>query len=139
MVGWKYRGTFPCLCKAAAEEEIDPEEIKENDAVAKLISKKYADKRRGARYTDIDVGDKVVVAIHQRNKIDPTFSKETYTVLTREGAKVVICNDNGVQMTRNVQDIKRDSRIPIDLKDNVQDDDLMNNGITIWNNKFLFG
>lgn len=129
MVGWKYRGTFPCLWKAAAEEEIDPEEIKENDAVAKLISKKYADKRRGARYTDIDVGDKVVVAIHQRNKIDPTFSKETYTVLTREGAKVVICNDNGVQMTRNVQDIKRDSRIPIDLKDNVQDDDLMNNGI----------
>ncbi|XP_062552049.1 uncharacterized protein K02A2.6-like isoform X2 [Armigeres subalbatus] len=110
MVGWKYRGTFPCLWDSEKAVKIDREDVRENDAFAKLNSKKYADQHRGARESDIAVGDKVVVATFQRNKTDPTFSKERYTVLTREGAKVVIRSESGVQLARNVQDVKRDTR-----------------------------
>lgn len=129
MVGWKYRGTFPCLWKPDPAKEVDREEVREYDAVAKLNSKKYADCHRGAKDTDIVVGDKVVVANYQRNKIDPTFSKERYTVIARQGAKVVIRNDFGVQMARNVQDIKRDLTIPQNQENGVEDDFVDMHGI----------
>lgn len=136
LVGWKYRGTFPCLWESATG--VDGEEVRENDAVAKLISKHYADEHRGAKDADIAVGDKVVVAIFQRNKTDPTFSKESYTVLAREGAKVVIRNDSGVQMTRNVRDVKRDSRIPEDPAIAARDNVLYSNGIETKKNQTIF-
>ncbi|XP_058456687.1 uncharacterized protein K02A2.6-like [Malaya genurostris] len=105
LVGWRYRGTFPSLW--STENKLDRMEVQENDAFAKLVSKKFADKHRGAKESNIVPGDIVVVSIAQRNKIDPTFSKEKFTVLTREGAKVVICGESGVKQTRNVQDVKK--------------------------------
>lgn len=107
LVGWKYRGSFPALWESKSSKELDRGDIQERDALAKLASKNYADQRRGAKLSDIKAGDKVVVAISRKNKIDPLFSRESYTVLTRNGAKVVICSDRGIQYARNVQDIKR--------------------------------
>ncbi|XP_062537803.1 uncharacterized protein K02A2.6-like [Armigeres subalbatus] len=126
MVGWKYRGTFPCLWDSEKAVKIDREDVRENDAFAKLNSKKYADQHRGARESDIAVGDKVVVATFQRNKTDPTFSKERYTVLTREGAKVVIRSESGVQLARNVQDVKRDTRASEGRQESGEDDVVKN-------------
>lgn len=104
LTGWRYRGTFPSLWNQ--EETIDRTNLRENDANAKLVSKKYTDKQRGAKDSAISVGDKVTVAIAQRTKTDPTFSKERFVVLAREGAKVVIRGESGLQMSRNVQDVK---------------------------------
>lgn len=105
MVGWRYRGTFPSLW--TKKDPLDRIGVNEEDAYSKLVSKKFADKHRGAKKSDISAGDKVVVSIPQRTKTDPTFSKERFTVLTRQGAKVVIRNQNGGQFSRNVQDVKR--------------------------------
>lgn len=105
LVGWRYRGTFPTLWEH--KRTVDRNVVQEDDAFAKLTSKKFADQHRGAKESDITIGDKVVVAITQRTKTDPTFSRDRYTVLTREGAKVVIRADNGAQLSRNLQDVKR--------------------------------
>ncbi|XP_053698980.1 uncharacterized protein LOC128745947 [Sabethes cyaneus] len=105
LVGWRYRGTFPSLWEH--KQALDRTVVQEDDAFCKLISKKFADQHRGAKESNIAVGDKVVVAITQRTKTDSSFSKERYTVLTREGAKVVIRAENGAQLSRNVQDVKR--------------------------------
>lgn len=105
LVGWRHRGTFPSLWEQT--EVIDRNDTAENDAYSKLVSKQYADKRRGAKESDIALGDKVVVAIAQRTKTDPKFSSEKFTVLAREGAKVVIRGEDGLQISRNVQDVKR--------------------------------
>lgn len=105
LVGWRYRGTFPSLWDT--KPVLDRNDVQENDTFSKLVSKQYADKHRGAKESDIAVGDRVVVAIAQRTKTDPSFSNEKYTVLTRQGAKVVIRGDDGVQFSRNVQDVKR--------------------------------
>ncbi|XP_055590704.1 uncharacterized protein K02A2.6-like [Uranotaenia lowii] len=107
LVGWRFRGTFPFLWESLSADQVDRTDIREKDATSKLDSKQYADLTRGAKESEIKVGDKVVLAKHQRQKGDPTFAEDRYTVLTREGAKVVIISNRGVQYSRNVQDIKK--------------------------------
>lgn len=76
------------------------------DAEAKLYSKHYADEVRGAKESPIKVGDVVLMSQQKKRKSDPTFSSESFTVVARTGAKVVIMSSNGVQYARNVQDVK---------------------------------
>ena len=80
--------------------------MQETDAETKLISKKHADSSRGAKESPIKVGDEVLVAQFRKNKTDPKFSRQRYRVIAREGAKVVVMNSNGVQYSRNVQDVR---------------------------------
>lgn len=106
LVGWKYRGTFPSLWDSKSGDSLDRDYVRDRDATTKLQSKKYADSHRGAKYSDISVGDIVLMAIPKKGKTDPIFSDERFTVLTRDGAKVVVRSDRGVQYTRNVNDLK---------------------------------
>lgn len=96
-------------------DQVDRTDIREKDAVTKLDSKQYADVNRGAKESKITVGDKVLLAHHPQRKGQPTFSEERYTVLTRDGAKVVVQSDRGVQYSRNIQDVKK---VPITLQEN---------------------
>lgn len=106
LAGWKYRGTFPALWDAKLDK-IDRDDVRENDATTKLQGKLYADAHRGAKLSDIVVGDVVLMASYKKTKTDPTFYKERFTVISRDGPKVVVRSERGVQYTRNVQDIKR--------------------------------
>ncbi|XP_058455305.1 uncharacterized protein K02A2.6-like [Malaya genurostris] len=105
LVGWKCRGTFPFLWKTP--ENVDRINIREKDALSKLESKKYADKKRGAKISVIAVCDRVLIAQRKRHKSDHTFSADRFTVIARDGAKVVIRSDRGVQYSRNIQDVKK--------------------------------
>lgn len=105
LVGWRYRGTFPCLWEGKSAK-LDREEIKDKDAESKLLSSKFADKHRGAKCSNINIGDRVLVAVARKTKTDPLFSDEEFTVLSREGGKVVIRSDRGVQYSRSIQDVK---------------------------------
>lgn len=106
MVGWKYRGTFPSLWGPAGSKDLDRVDLRERDAEAKLTSKKYADKVNHARDSNIRIGDSVLLSQHKKCKSDPTFRSERFKVVARDGARVVIISQNGVQYTRNVQDVK---------------------------------
>lgn len=66
MVGWKFRGTFPSLWSTSCKIT-DREDIRERDAESKLVSKKYMDAARGAKESDLQVGDTVLLA--QQKKI----------------------------------------------------------------------
>lgn len=107
LVGWKWRGFFPCLWDSDTSNELDREDIKERDALSKLESKRYTDLRRGAKPSDLTVGDKVVLAAQKRFKSDPTYGSEKFTILARDGAKIVVRSDRGVLYSRNVEDAKR--------------------------------
>ncbi|XP_062549944.1 uncharacterized protein K02A2.6-like [Armigeres subalbatus] len=107
LVGWKWRGTFPSLWETNAERSLDRTDIFEKDAVSKLKSKKYADIRRNAETSDVKVGDKVLVTMQRKQKSDPTFSAERFIIVARDGAKVVIRSERGIQYSRNVQDVKK--------------------------------
>ncbi|XP_055522701.1 uncharacterized protein K02A2.6-like [Wyeomyia smithii] len=121
MVGWKYRGTFPSLWSETSEKLLDRIDVREIDAEATLVSKKYADTTRGAKTSDIRVGDEVLIAQQCKSKTDPTFSAERYTVITRQGGKVVVRSDNGVQYARNVQDVRK---APIRYEEEPDEDEM---------------
>ncbi|KXJ70339.1 hypothetical protein RP20_CCG024062 [Aedes albopictus] len=106
MVGWKFRGNFPSLWKEADGKELDRIDLRERDSEAKLDSKKHADKVRGAKESSITIGDVVLLHQQRKSKTDPSFAPERYTVVTMQGPKVVVMSGNGIQYTRNVQDIK---------------------------------
>ncbi|XP_062565559.1 uncharacterized protein LOC134227878 [Armigeres subalbatus] len=125
MVGWKHRGTFPSLW-FNPEQKIDREELAEKDAETKLASKVYADSRRGAKESNVGVGDIVLLAQPKKSKLDPTFSSERFTVIAREGAKVVVMSKSGLQYGRNVREVKKapESIQPDDTSDeDIQDED----------------
>lgn len=107
LVGWKFRGTFPCLWTAEPASSIDRDDIREKDAFSKLESKHYADAKRGAKPSDIKVGDVVFLTQPKRFKSDPTFGSNKFTVVARDGAKLVVRSDRGVLYSRNVEDAKR--------------------------------
>ncbi|XP_062549736.1 uncharacterized protein LOC134214359 isoform X2 [Armigeres subalbatus] len=86
LVGWKYRGTFVSLW--VPPKQIDRDAVRDKDAEAKLVSKKYADLHRGAKESNITIGDRVLLATKRHCKTDPTFSKEKYTIIARDGAKL---------------------------------------------------
>lgn len=107
MVGWRHRGTFPILWSSSSSKEIDREDVRDRDAEAKLSSKQYADRMRGAKESDIKVGDVVLLARQRKTKTDPVFSSERFKVVARDGAKVVVISPTGVQYARNVQEVKK--------------------------------
>lgn len=131
MVGWKFRGNFPSLWKET-EREVDRIDLRERDSEAKLISKKDADRTRGAKESEIKIGDVVLLHQQRKSKTDQSFSAERYTVIAREGAKVVVMSGNGIQYARNVRDVKLAPGIyEIDepsssLANNSQDDPALN-------------
>lgn len=105
LVGWKFRGTFPHLWEKRGV--LDRTDIREKDAESKLESKQYADEKRGAKASNIVVGDTVVICRPKRLKSDPIFGPEKYTVVARDGAKIVVRSERGVQISRNVQEAKK--------------------------------
>ncbi|XP_065092075.1 uncharacterized protein K02A2.6-like [Ochlerotatus camptorhynchus] len=113
LVGWKFRGTFPCLWESSSEK-LDRGEIKEKDADSKLQSKQYADLKRGAKESDIAIGDRVIISQSKRFKSDPTFGSERFTVVARQGANIVVRSDRGVTYSRNVQDAKKAPEVNIE-------------------------
>lgn len=106
MVGWKYRGNFPGLWQKSDAKELDRTEVREKDKESKLASKQYADRVRGAKESDILIGDTVLLAQQKKSKTDPNFTSERYEVIARNGPKIVVMSASGVQYTRNVQDVK---------------------------------
>ncbi|XP_062549734.1 uncharacterized protein LOC134214359 isoform X1 [Armigeres subalbatus] len=118
LVGWKYRGTFVSLW--VPPKQIDRDAVRDKDAEAKLVSKKYADLHRGAKESNITIGDRVLLATKRHCKTDPTFSKEKYTIIARDGAKVIIQSDRGVQITRNIQDVKSISNFELESQESLE-------------------
>lgn len=107
LVGWKFRGTFPSLWSEMRDKQLDRVAVREVDADAKLGSSKYADRIRGAKCSDIRIGDTVFLKQQKKSKVDPTFSTERYTVVAQDGSKMVISSGNGVQYARSVNDLKK--------------------------------
>lgn len=106
LTGRRYRGFFPSMI-GLEYSPLTRDDIAEKDANAKDKSVDYADKKRGAKLSDVKEGDWVLVANkHRKDKMDVMFSKDHYQVICRQGAKVIVRNRYGVEYTRWVSDVK---------------------------------
>ena len=81
-------------------------EAKENQEQAKQKGKRYADKRRGTKASNIKIGDTVLVKQSKQNKFSTNFAVTPYTVTSIKGSKVVAENDNH-RITRNISFFKK--------------------------------
>lgn len=83
------------------------ENIREKDAVKKLQGKIYADGRRHARPSEINVGDFVMLKNYETGKLEPKFRLEKFTVLKKNGNDTVVVNEDGVMYRRSVTHLRK--------------------------------
>lgn len=85
------------------------EEVRDRDLMEKEKGRIYADKRRGAKITDISIGDKVLVKRQAKtNKLSSTFGPEKFIVISKKGSEAVIESSTGhTTYRRNVSHLKR--------------------------------
>ena len=98
------RGKLPSLEKKRVLNK--HKEARENDIKSQSYNKEYADKRRNAKESTIEIGDTVLVKQTKQNKLTTRFNKTPYTVINRKGTKVTAENSKH-RITRNVSHFKR--------------------------------
>lgn len=83
------------------------EGVKDTDAMKKMRGKIYADKRRRAKESDIEVGDSVMLKNNEHGKLEPNFRVERFTVIKKNGNDVIVTNQSGVTYRRSVTHLKK--------------------------------
>ncbi|KAJ8362198.1 hypothetical protein AAFF_G00390670 [Aldrovandia affinis] len=81
----KMRGKLPDISTAQADLE-----VRDRDAEQKGKSKIYADGRRGAKYSDVDIGDTVLVKQEKTDKLTTPFNTTPHKVVGKAGAKLLL-------------------------------------------------
>lgn len=106
MTGRSVKDLLPIL--TSIKSYYEDEEIRENDAIAKEMGKMYADCRRKATESNINVGDTVFTKNQMAGgKLEPNFSPMQYTVISRKGNDVTIRSNEGVDYRRCITHLKK--------------------------------
>ncbi|XP_062557693.1 uncharacterized protein K02A2.6-like [Armigeres subalbatus] len=83
------------------------EETRDKDAIKKMQGKAYADHRRHAKPSDIEVGDDVLLKNYETGKLEPKFKLDKFKVIKRTGNDVVVTNEEGVMYRRPVSHLRK--------------------------------
>ena len=97
------RGKLPVLKKRIVRRH---SEAKEMDEKRQLYNKQYADKRRHAKKSSIEIGDSVLISQEKRNKLTANFNNEPYTVTSKNNCEITATNKYGHTVRRNVSHCK---------------------------------
>ena len=100
--GRQYRTKLPEVLRTYNDDT-----IRRKDKEAKEKMKQYADRKRYVKYSDLTVGDLVLVRQKRTKKIDTPFNPTPYKIIMRKGSMVTAKSANGHQLTRNVTFFKR--------------------------------
>lgn len=82
-------------------------EARDKDAEQKGKAKIHTDNRRGAKLSDIEVGDQVLVKQDKIDKFTTTFQSTPHKVIHREGNSVVVQSPTGATYARNTTFVKK--------------------------------
>ena len=102
LFGRKIRTKLPELKDVHVEQECH-----DRDSEQKARYKAYADARRGAKYSNTNIGDEVLVKQGKQNKLTTTFSPVPYRVVDKKGNSLQIESPDGVQYSRNTSHVKK--------------------------------
>jgi len=95
----KLRGKLPSL----SVQKI----VNVHDTAKESEQQKQVYQKRKAKYSTINVGDRVLVKQEKRNKLSTRFSTTPYTVISRTGTKITAQNNQNCTITRNVSHFKK--------------------------------
>ena len=100
----KLRTKLPQLESMRSQSD---ENVRDRDLISKEKGKEYADLKRQAKPSGINVGDNVLLKQRKQNKLTPTFESQPYTVVQKNGPELLIQSPAGVQYKRNVAHTKK--------------------------------
>ncbi|XP_058453743.1 uncharacterized protein K02A2.6-like [Malaya genurostris] len=83
------------------------DEVRERDAIKKMQGKLYADKRRHAKASDIEVGDTVIMRNYVTGKLEPKFRLDRFKVIKKTGNDTIIANDEGLIYRRSASHLRK--------------------------------
>ena len=102
------RGSLPTLNKNKFVNRHD--EALENEAKKQACNKQYADKRRNAKWSEIEVGDHVLVQQHKKNKLSARFNKTPYVVTNRHRSQIAARNKDMIIVSQEMCHILKRSQ-----------------------------
>lgn len=83
------------------------QDIRDRDAEKKGLSKLYADEKRGAKQSDISLGDTVLMRREIQGKLDTPFHPEPCQVVQKAGSKITVETPKGATVSRNSSFFKK--------------------------------
>ena len=95
--GRQYRTKLPEFAK-----KYNDENIRRKDKEAKDKMKGYADRKRYVKYSNLKVGDLVLVRQRRIKKIDTPYNPTPYKITMKKGSMVTAESGSGHRITRNV-------------------------------------
>ena len=102
LFGRKIRTKLPGLSDVHIEQG-----VRDRDSEQKSKSKMYADAERGARYSEVLPGDRVLVQQERKDKLSTRFNPSPYTVVNKHGNSLIVQSQEGVQYSRNTSHVKK--------------------------------
>jgi transposase InsO family protein len=102
---FKPRGKIPSIqLEEVVRDEI---EVRDKDNEMKAKAKQYFDQNQGAKHSNVNMGDQVLMRQEKKSKLSTPFAPEPFTVVEKKGNSVVIENSGGAQYARNTTDVKK--------------------------------
>ena len=83
------------------------QDVQDRDSEQKAKSKMYADLRRGAQPSEVEVGDHVLLKQDKQNKLTTNFGGLPHEVLSKLGNSLIVQSPDGVQYRRNTSHVHR--------------------------------
>lgn len=103
----KVRDLMPQLDSFENQAGVDIEQARDRDRILKYTSKNRIDKRRGARESNIAVGDTVFMENKTRKGLEPRFSPAPFKVIEKLGGTLVLRNSEGATYRRCTNQVTR--------------------------------
>eukprot|EP00795_Rhopilema_esculentum_P004247 gene4247-20438_t len=101
----KVQGKFPTLENHRVIYR--HKEARINEERSRSYQETYANKRRKARKSNLQVGDTVLVRQQKKDKLTTRFSKTPYKVVNRKGTQITTEDSSHRRVTRNVSFFKK--------------------------------
>lgn len=119
LFGRTIQDKMPCIDQPMTNDE----ELRDRDKTKKEKEKVYADMKRNAKESEVQVGDIVwLKKLTNTNKLSAVFEPVSYKIIERTGSEVQVENvETGVRYRRNVTHIKKAP--PTDHEDQSEPDE----------------
>ncbi|XP_014670181.1 PREDICTED: uncharacterized protein K02A2.6-like [Priapulus caudatus] len=91
---------------ASEQGDIDSK-ARVTDAKCKLQSKQYADKKRHAVASDLDIGDRVLLRQDKQNKLTTRYEHDPYEIVEKKGSSLTLEDKHGKRVRRSTGHVKR--------------------------------
>uniref|UniRef100_A0A1L8DIS4 RNA-directed DNA polymerase n=3 Tax=Nyssomyia neivai TaxID=330878 RepID=A0A1L8DIS4_9DIPT len=105
--GRTIRGKIPSL--KDVQSQPPPTEVSDRDRIQKQKGKEAEDKKRGAKRSEIEVGDVVLLKnVLPGNKLTTPFAPQKFVVIEKKGATAIVKGvESGKEYRRNVSHLKK--------------------------------